>query len=118
MQKIDEKPMDTKTERQRRVEDIYRNMLYGIAISELTRLIARRTLYKCKDASLEVHSSIKFDNPEDNIRVPEAQCEWKAGKCIHCGVSEKNVKVAEGREAHIHHFLHMDISEIFGDNNM
>ena len=101
-----------------RLEHIYRNMLYGIAISDLTGLIARRTLYQCKDASLETHSIIKFDNPEGNIRFPEAQCEWKAGRCIHCGASEKNAKVAEGREAHIHPFLHMDLGEIFGDDNM
>lgn len=101
-----------------RLEHIYRNMLYGIAISELTGLIARRTLYQCKDASLETHSIIKFDNPEGNIRFPEAQCEWRAGRCIHCGVSEKNARVAEGREAHIHPFLHMDLSEIFGEDNM
>lgn len=101
-----------------RLEHIYRNMLYGIAISELTGLIARRTLYQCKDASLESHSIIKFDNPEGNIRFPEAQCEWKGGRCIHCGASEKNARVAEGREAHIHPFLHMDLSEIFGEDNM
>lgn len=101
-----------------RLEHIYRNMLYGIAISELTGLIARRTLYQCKDATLKTHSIIKFDNPEGNIRFPEAKCEWKGGKCIHCGASEKNAQVAEGREAHIHPFLHIDLSEIFGQENM
>ena len=93
-------------------------MLYGIAISELTGLIARRTLYQCKDATQDTHSIIKFDNPEGNIRFPEANCEWKGGKCIHCGASEKITRVAEGREAHIHPFLHIDLSEIFGEENM
>ena len=101
-----------------RLEHIYRNMLYGIAISELTGLIARRTLYQCKDASLETHSIVKFDNLEGNIRFPEAQCEWKGGRCIHCGLNKKNAEIAEGREAHIHPFLHMDLSEIFGEENM
>lgn len=101
-----------------RLEHIYRNMLYGIAISELTGLISRRTLYQCKDASLETHSIIKFDNPEGNIRFPEAKCEWKGGRCIHCGANEKNARVAEGREAHIHPFLHMDLSELFGEEDM
>ena len=101
-----------------RLEHIYRNMLYGIAISELTGLIARRTLYQCKDASLGTYSIIEFDNPEGNIRFPSAQCKWKGGKCIHCGVSERNAQVAEGREAHIHPFLHMDLNEIFGEEKM
>lgn len=101
-----------------RLEHIYRNMLYGIAISELTGLISRRTLYHCKDASLEEYSIVKFDNPEGNIRFPEARCEWKAGRCVHCGANEKNMGVSEGREAHIHPFLHMGLSEIFGEDNM
>ena len=101
-----------------RREHIYRNMLFGIAISELTSLISRRTLYHCKDASLAAHSIITFDNPEGNIRFPEAQCEWKYGKCIHCGASEQKSQVKEGREAHIHPFLHMDLDEIFGKDNM
>ena len=101
-----------------RLEHIYRNMLYGIAISELTGLISRRTLYQCKDASLDKHSIVKFGHSEGNIRFPEARCEWKAGRCVHCGASEKHAEVSEGREAHIHPFLHMDLSEIFGEDNM
>lgn len=101
-----------------RLEHIYRNMLYGIAISELTSLISRRTLYHCKDASLADHSIIAFGNPEGNIRFPEAQCEWKHGKCIHCGASAKNSQIKEGRETHVHPFLHMDLDDIFGENDM
>lgn len=101
-----------------RLEHIYRNMLYGIAISELTSLISRRTLYHCKDASLADHSIIAFGNPEGNIRFPEAQCEWKHGKCIHCGASAQNSQIKEGRETHVHPFLHMDLDDIFGENDM
>ena len=101
-----------------RREHIYRNMLYGIAISEITGLIARRTLYQCKDASLETHSIVKFDTPEGNIRFPEVQPEWKNGKFVHRGITQKNIRVAEGREAHIHPFLYMDLNEIFGEDHM
>ena len=103
---------------QDRREHIYRNMLYGIAISELTSLISRRTLYHCKDASLTKHSIVRFDNSEGNIRFPEVQCKWKDGKCIHCGVSRNMGQVAEGREAHIHPFLHMDLGKIFEKDRM
>ncbi len=101
-----------------RREHIYRNMLYGVAISELTGLISRRTLYHCKDASLGAYSIIRFDSSDGNIRFPEAQCEWEGGKCIHCGMNEAKRKVEEGREAHIHPFLHMSLREIFGEDNM
>ena len=101
-----------------RREHIYRKMLYGIAISEITSLISRRTLYHCKDASLPTHSIVKFDSSEGNIRFPKARCEWKNNKCVHCGMSKSVAQVAEGREAHIYPFLHMDLSEIFGEDNM
>ncbi len=101
-----------------RREHIYQNMLFGIAISELTALISRRTLYHCKDATLPSHSIVTFDTPEGNVRFPEAICEWKNGRCIHCGVNENKDPLPEGREAHVHPFLHMDLDEIFEEDNM
>lgn len=101
-----------------RREHIYRNMLYGVAISELTGLISRRTLYHCKDASLGAYSIVRFDNPEGNIRFPEVQFEGKGGKRIHFGVSKAKKRIEEGREAHIHPFLHMSLREIFGADDM
>ncbi len=101
-----------------RREHIYRNMLYGIAISELTGLISRRTLYHCKDASLGAYSIVRFDNPEGNIRFPEVQFEGKGEKRIHFGVSKAKKRIEEGREAHIYPFLHMSLREIFEEDNM
>jgi len=101
-----------------RREHIYRNMLYGIAISELTSLISRRTLYHCKDASLAPHSIVKFENPEGNIRFPDVTSEWGNQEDIHRGIKEAKERASEGRETHIYPFLHMDLNEIFGEDNM
>ena len=93
---------------------IYRNMLYGIAISEVTALVSRRTLYGCKDATLQPHSVIQFSSVDGNIRFPPAKHEWVNGKCVKCGASAKAAVVDIGRETHVHPFLHMDLDDIFG----
>lgn len=99
-----------------RREHIYRNMLYGIAVTELTSLISRRTLYKCKDASLSEYSIVTFDDHEGNIKFPEVQIEAERGKLSERQVAKAHAKIAEGREAHLHPFLYLDIREIFGED--
>ncbi len=99
-----------------RREHIYRNMLYGIAVSELTSLISRRALYECKDASLSKYSIVTFDDHEGNIRFPEVNLEGKNMKGSNRRLSEAKAKIIEGREAHLHPFLYMDLHEIFGED--
>jgi len=99
-----------------RREYIYRNMLYGIAVSELTSLISRRTLYECKDASLSKYSIVTFDDHEGNIRFPEVNLEGKNMRGSNRRIAEAQAKITEGREAHIHPFLYMDLNEIFGED--
>ena len=61
-----------------RREHIHREMLYGIAITELTALVSRRTLYHCRFANLR-YSVIQFKDDEGNIRFPAAEHEWNRG---------------------------------------
>ena len=96
-----------------RRDHIYRNMLHGISISEITALVSRRTLYGCKDATLKTHSVIQFIGADGNIRFPTAKHQWVKEKCIKCGASAKASAVGAGREAHVHPFLHMDLDDIF-----
>ena len=98
-----------------RQNHIYRNMLYGVAISEITALVTRRTLYGCKDASLNPYSVIQFADANGNIRYPFAKHEWVNERCVKCGISANAAAVAEGREAHVHPFLHMELDDIFED---
>jgi len=99
-----------------RRDHIYRNMLYGIAVTELTSLISRRTLYECKDASLSKYSIVTFDGHEGNIRFPEVNLEGKNMKGSNRRLAEAKAKITEGREAHLHPFLYMDLHEIFGED--
>ena len=99
-----------------RQEHIYRNMLYGIAVTELTSLISRRTLYECKDASLSEYTIVTFDDHEGNIRFPEVPIESIMGKMSDRHVAQVQARVTDGREVHLHPFLYLDIREIFGED--
>jgi len=101
-----------------RRDHIYRNMLYGVAITELTSLISRRTLYECKDASLAAHSIVTFENHEGNIRFPEVHLDTGSKKSNSPADLKAEVRIAEGRESHMYPFLNMDLAEIFGEENM
>ena len=102
--------------RERR-EHILRNLLHGLAITELTGLISRRTLYHCRFANTE-YSVLRFDDEDGNIRFPESKHEWHGGKCRRCGASQKALGAREGREGHAYPFLHLDPADIFEGEDM
>lgn len=102
---------------QERLEHIFKNQLYGIAITELTSLLSRRSLY-CSKYPNYVYSVIRFDNAEGNIRFRNTQHVWSGGRCKFCGISSKNILAGVERgdslEAHAYEFIHLDdIEEAF-----
>ncbi len=55
-------------DRQKRLNHIFRKQLYGLAITELTALLSRRSVYCSKNANGEYSVCAEFDSPEGNIR--------------------------------------------------
>ena len=70
-----------------RMEHIFKNQIYGIAITELTSLISRRSLY-CSAYPNSEYSVISFDNSEGNIRFRRINHSWRDGKCVFCGAAQ------------------------------
>ena len=69
---------------QERLNHIFTKQLFGIAITELTSLLTRRSLY-CSKYPNSSFSVTRFDSPEGNIRYRRIGHTWDDGKCLFCG---------------------------------
>lgn len=100
---------------QERIDHIFQKQLYGIAITEMTSLLSRRSVYCSKYPNSE-YSVSKFDNADGNIRFKHIEHSWKDGKCIFCGVTKKEgTYTREEMEVHAYEWIHrIKPEEIFG----
>lgn len=101
---------------QERIDHICHEQLYGIAITEMTSLLSRRSVY-CSKYPNGPFSISRFDNVEGNIRFRETRHTWKDGKCVFCGASDVRLggKAREGLEVHAYELIHtLKPEEIFG----
>ena len=102
-----------------RVDHILTKQVFGIGITYLTSLMARRSVYCSKHATGE-HSIAKgFASDAGNIWFERMRHQWADGKCRYCGASQKTLDRGEGLETHAYAFIHTDdiktrVAELFG----
>lgn len=125
---------------QERVDHILTRQVFGIGITHLTSLIARRSLYCSKWANGKHSVATSFTAEDGNIWFEPLEHTWLGGtewvltadaqgnrvkkftngKCKYCGASQKALDRGEGLETHAYAFIHTDdikarIAELFGD---
>lgn len=93
-----------------RLDHIFKKQLYGIALTELTSLLARRSLYCSKWANGE-YSITKFDHPEGNIKYKKIEHKWHKGSCVFCGANEGIYKRNNDLETYAYQFIHTNKPE-------
>jgi hypothetical protein len=103
-----------------RVDHILRNQVHGIAITKLTSLLARRSVYCSKNADGEHSIAKSLKRNSGNIWYENLSHTWISEKCKFCGASQKIWDRGNGFDNHAYAFIHSDdnaslTKEIFGE---
>lgn len=102
-----------------RVDHILTRQVFGIGITRLTSLLARRSLYCSKQANGEHSVAQSFANAAGNIWFERVEHTWSDAKCYYCGAPRALFDRESGLENHAYAFIHTNdvkarIRELFG----
>ena len=105
---------------QQRVDHILTKQVFGIGITQLTSLLARRSLYCSKHAQGEHSIATNFASDDGNIWFERTEHSWTDGKCKFCGASQSTLDRGEELETYAYAFIHTDdiknrLGEFYGD---
>ena len=101
---------------QERVNHILTKQVFGIGITELTTLMARRTVYCSMTANGPYSICTEFDNEKGNIIFPDTEHTWdKNGRCEYCGANRESYGGGVNRENYAYPFIHDNFKKEFGN---
>ena len=105
---------------QERVNHILTQQVFGIGITRLTSLLARRSVYCSKYANGAHSIATSFVSDAGNIWFERTEHTWNETKCTYCGAPRTIFDRELGLENHAYAFIHTDdikarLSELFGD---
>ncbi len=83
-----------------------KNQVYGIATTELTAYISRRTLYTTKFANGPKSVCDEFENDDGNIYFKDIEHDWNDGNCNFCNANIKSYNREDDLENYAYNFIH------------
>ncbi len=98
-------------DQQKRIDHIFTKQLFGIAITDMTALLTRRSLYCSKKANGKYSICEGFDTPEGNILFGRVIHIWDGERCKFCGANINEYDRDESLETHAYQFIHTDTPE-------
>jgi Eco57I restriction endonuclease. len=106
---------------QKRVDHILTKQVFGIGITKITSLLARRSVYCSKHAQGEHSIGKSFASDDGNIWFQRTEHTWVDDRCKFCRASKNTFERGEGLETHAYAFIHSEnintrIDEIFRGN--
>lgn len=104
---------------QDRVDHILTRQVFGIAITKLTSLLARRSLYCSKFANGDHSVAKRLTSEAGNIWFERVEHAWEGAKCSFCGAPRALFDRETGLENHAYAFIHTNnikarVDELFG----
>jgi hypothetical protein len=113
--RLNEGLRDQMPDEQARIDHILTKQVFGLATSELTSLLSRRSVYCSKKADGKYSIATAFTRPDGNIRLPKTRHTWNAnGKCESCGANQEEYERDESLESYAYPFIHgIDPTEVF-----
>jgi site-specific DNA-methyltransferase (adenine-specific) len=106
---------------EQRVDHILTNQVFGIGLTKLTSLLARRSLYCSKHAKGNHSIAQSFQSDDGNVWFERTRHKWLKDRCTYCGAGRSVFERGDERETHAYAFIHTDnvenwITRIFGNN--
>jgi site-specific DNA-methyltransferase (adenine-specific) len=98
-------------DQQKRINHIFTKQIFGIAITDMTALLSRRSLYCSKKANGKYSICEGFDTSDGNITFGRVIHIWEGDHCKYCGANINEYDRDESLETYAYQFIHTDTPE-------